>query len=327
MARTRYMGRPNFQRCQGGYLYGALAYSVHGVNFAVTSGARGGEQMGTRAIGFQSKGQATTVRFVFVVIAVALITVAVILRVRSVQTSLVTAKSYPVPSATVSAAASATSAAPAAAVTPTVAVTPTATAAPAATATPATSASPSSETDTTTFGTASDTLELGLVGLAALFALIAVFYNRISAVTGPGGIGITLSSAQKSDASKAVARKARSRAASAVTQPEPSSGQVEPGAHLVQMAISGGADQAKALDTAEAAVQHVGEATLLTTQLAESLLAVAQKSPEEFHVTTVAWGIPPGEAAPVLAGEISPALWNRLADKALDETIPVPSPD
>src|SRR4029077_9926057 len=130
------------------------------------------------------------------------------LRVRSVQTSLVTAKSYPVPSATVSAAASATSAAPAAAVTPTAAVKATA-ATPTATATPTISAPPPSEIDTTTFGTASDTLELGLVGLAALFALIACFYNRISAFTGPGGIGITLSSAQKSDASKAVARKAR----------------------------------------------------------------------------------------------------------------------
>ena len=305
---------------------GALVYSVPGVNFAVTSGTRGGEQMGTRAIGFQSKGQATTVRMVFVVVAVALIAVAVILRVRSVQTSLVTAKSYPVPSATVSAAASATSAAPAAAVTPTLTVTPTATPAPTATATPTTSASPS-EIDTTTFGTASDTLELGLGGLAALFALIACFYNRISAFTGPGGIGITLSAAQKGDASKAVARKARSRAASVVTQPETSSGQVEPGAHLVQMAISKqGFSQADALDAAQTAVQHVGEATLLTTQLAESLLAVAQKSPEEFRVTTAAWGIPPGEAAPVLAGEISPALWERLADKALDETSPVPSP-
>ena len=284
--------------------------------------------MGTRAIGFQGKGQATVVRMVFVVIAVALIAVAVILRVRSVQTSLVTAKSYPVPSATVSAAASATSAAPAAAVTPTVTVTPTAAATRTATATPTTSASPSSELDTTTFGTASDTLELGLGGLAALFALIACFYNRLSAFTGPGGIGITLSSAQKSDASKAVARKARSRAASLITQPEPSSsGQVEPGAHLVQMAISKqGSTQAVALDAAEAAVQHVGEATLLTTQLAGSLLAVAQKSPEEFRVTAAAWGIPPGEAAPVLAGEISPALWERLADKALDETSPVPSP-
>lgn len=283
--------------------------------------------MGTRAIGFQNKGQATTVRFVFVVIAVALIAVAVILRVRSVQTSLVTAKSYPVPSETVSAPASATSTAPAAAVTPTVTVTPTATTTSTATATPTTSASPPSELDTTTFGTASDTLELGLGGLAALFALIACFYNRISAFTGPGGIGITLSAAQKSDASKAVARKARSRAASLVTQPGPLSGQVEPGAHLVQMAISRqGSSQADALDAAQAAVQHVGEATLLTTQLAESLLAIAQKSPEEFRVTTVAWGIPPGEAAPVLAGEISPALWERLADKALDETIPVPSP-
>jgi hypothetical protein len=249
--------------------------------------------MGTRAIGFQNKGQATTVRFVLVVIAVALITVAVILRVRSVQTSLVTAKSYPVPSATVSAPAS---------------------------------ASPS-ELDTTTFGTASDTLELGLGGLAALFALLACFYNRISAFTGPGGIGITLSAAQKSDASQAVARKARSRTASLVTQPEPPSGQVEPGAHLVQMAISSqGSSQAEALDAAQAAVQHVSEATLLTTQLAESLLTSAQKSPEEFHLTTVAWGIPPGEASQVLAGEISPALWERLADKALDETSHVPSP-
>jgi hypothetical protein len=93
------------------------------------------------------------------------------------------------------------------------------------------------------------------------------------------------------------------------------------------MAISRqGSSQAEALDAAQAAVQHVGEATLLTTQLAESLLAIAQKSPEEFRVTTAAWGIPPGEAAPVLAGEISPALWERLADKALDETTPVPSP-
>lgn len=283
--------------------------------------------MGARTKGFQTKAQATSVRIIFVVIAVALIAVAVILRVQSVQTSLVTAKSYPLPTATVSAAASSPSAAPTVAVTPTVPVTPTATATPTATTTPATSASPPSEVDTTTTSTASDTLELGLLGLAALFVLIAAFYNRISSFTGPGGIGITLSSAQKTEASKAVAQKARSRAASAVTQRAPSSGEVEPGAHLVQMAISEhGTDQVEALDAAQAAVQHVGEATLRTVQLGEFLLAVAQKSPEEFRVTAAAWGIPPSEAAPVLAGEISTALWEQLAGKALDETSPIASP-
>src|ERR1700761_3444075 len=43
------------------------------------------------------------------------------------------------------------------------------------------------QTTTSTRGTGSDTLVLGLLALAAFFGFIAVYYNRVSSLTGPGG--------------------------------------------------------------------------------------------------------------------------------------------
>jgi hypothetical protein len=277
--------------------------------------------MDGRSMGSSGKTEANGARIILIFIATALVIVTVVLRIFSMQTSLVTVVASPLPAATATAAAPTTTAT----VTPTATATPTATVAPSVTAAPAASASPPSETDTTTTGTASDTLELGLLALAGLFALLAVFYNRITAFTGPGGWGITLSPAQKSAASKAVANKARARAESVLTSSHRSSGRIEPGAHLVQMAMDAeGADPPAALNAAKCAVQHVSEATLQAAQLAQILLTVAQKSPEEFPALATTWGIPAAESTPVLAGDISDALWDRLAERALDETSPVP---
>jgi hypothetical protein len=264
-------------------------------------------------------------RTILAFIAVALIVATFVLRAVTLPTSLVKVVTTPLPAAT----ATATGAAPAATATPTVTGTPTApvpaTTVPAASVTPAVAASPPSETDTTTSGTASDTLELGLLALAGLFALMAVFYKRITAFTGPGGWGITLSPAQKAAASKAVAKKARSRAASSITSSPASGRRIEPGARLVQMAVKDeGTDPGHALDAAKDAVQHVSEATLQAAQLAQTLLTAAQASPNEFRALANEWGIPVAESLPVLDGEISNALWERLAERALEETSPVP---
>lgn len=76
-----------------------------------------------------------------------------------------------------------------------------------------TSTHPAAVKTTTVHSVGSVPLQLGLAGFAAVFALAAAFYDRVTAITLPGGAGIQLAPAQREAASEAVAAAVRSRAA------------------------------------------------------------------------------------------------------------------
>jgi hypothetical protein len=197
----------------------------------------------------------------------------------------------------------------------------TATATPTGAASPSASPAPSAaatQTTTSTNGTGSDTLILGLLGLAAFFALIAVYYSRISSLTFPGGAAISLNTA---DASQAVASRIRSRAETAASGgADPTS---DPAAHLARLGTSSDHEGSKdVLDATDSAARQAGQATVSTIQKAEALLRLAEKNPYAFQALASAWNIPSDESMPVLAGHISIPLWERLADRSLDETDP-----
>jgi len=263
-------------------------------------------------------------------ISLALATLAVVLLVVGMETSDTTEVSGP----------PMVSATPTVTVTPTVIVSPSVgaavvTARPTITVTPtvtvpitpppgvASSAPSATVTDTVVKGKASDTLELGLLGLAAFFALIAAFFNRIKSFTGPGGIGITLADAQ--DASEAVADKIRARAAEVVSAdrdddlPDPESVR-EPASQLAIMArMPRPQDQATVLHATRDSAETAGQATALTLQYAQTLMNAASKRPADFSALARASGLSSEEAECVLVGEIPETLWGRLAEQALDK--------
>jgi hypothetical protein len=221
---------------------------------------------------------------------------------------------------------------PTATATPASTTPPSATPGSAATATPANTVSPSvspvpstaaTETTTSTKGTGSDTLILGLLALAAFFALIAVYYGRIASITFPGGAVIALNT---TDASSAVASKIRSSAEAAARSGEDSTD--GPAAHLAGLAAApnrrGGADDV--LNATEKAAQQAGQATISTIQKAQALLRLAERDPYAFQALASEWKIPSAESVPVLAGHITSDLWSRLAERSLAETDPARRP-
>jgi hypothetical protein len=186
--------------------------------------------------------------------------------------------------------------------------------------------SSSTSTKTTTVrGTGSDALELGLIGFATLLALMAIFYDRLSEISGPG-FGIKLAPTQKRDASEAVARRTRARvqqpAATASLRPLewPALRQQPAMFRLAMMASSAAPQQTDAvLDATQEVVEQSSQATLRTIDYAESLLRLAQTSPESLRAVAEAWGIPEAEWLPLMTGTIPTGLWDRLADRALTE--------
>jgi hypothetical protein len=204
--------------------------------------------------------------------------------------------------------------------TPTITVTPTVTVPITPPPSVASSAPSATVTDTAVKGKASDSLELGLFGLAAFFALIAVFFNRIQSFTLPGGGGITLADPQ--DASKAVAAAIRMRVEGSADVTDPQS-VADPAAQLAIMArIPRGESPVTVLDTTRQSAETAGQATALTLQYAQTLLNAASKRPADFYALAAAYDLSPQEAESVLVGEIPEALWSRLAQKALARVTP-----
>lgn len=260
---------------------------------------------------FWQLGKKNYVRIILLVVALLLTGLAIVRLFGEVQTSYQTQLvGPPIPTATA---------------TPASTTLPSATPGSAATATPASTVSPSvspvpsaaaTETTTSTKGTGSDTLILGLLALAAFFALIAVYYGRISSITFPGGAVIALNT---TDASNAVASKIRSSAEPAARSGKDSTD--EPAAHLAGLAAAAGRSEGpdEVLNATEKAAQQAGQATVSTIQKAQALLRLAQRDPYAFQALASEWEIPSAESAPVLAGHITGELWSRLAGRSLQE--------
>src|SRR5262249_24467013 len=90
-------------------------------------------------------------------------------------------------------------------------------------------------------------------------------------------------------------------------------------AAILTLEVSPTADP-KTQEHMETTTTHAGEATALTMQYADALVRAAASSPDAVHTLADAWGIPPSELKPVLAGgDIPKEVWDRLAARALDE--------
>jgi hypothetical protein len=203
---------------------------------------------------------------------------------------------------------------------PTITVTPTVTVSLTQSPSAASSGPSATVTETTVRGKASDSLELGLFGLAAFFALIAVFFGRIQSFTLPGGAELTLADPQA--AIKAVAAAISMQASQAATVTDPQT-VPDPAAQLAVMArIPRGESQGTVVATTKQSAETTGQATVLTLQYARALLNAASKKPADFYAYAAAYDLSPQEAESVLAGEIPETLWNRLAQKALARVAP-----
>lgn len=289
-------------------------------------------------------------RTLLAVAAAVLLIVTILRGLLELETSLTIATTAATPTATITPGGSPTASPVGALATPTVALTPTVTPASGgaliatetqvATTTPTAAAALASLTSATAPGvtttsvktTGSDTLELGFLGLAALFLLVAVFYDRLTEISGPGGIGIKLSTEQQSNMSEAVAQvggeRTRKRAAltpDVIRQQLQQSGNPPP-FHLAMMARI---DQTQSLDDVVRVTQETidtgGKATILATSYAETLLRLAASSPDSLRALARAWDIPDEELGTLVVGRIGDRLRRRLAARALDE-VGVPDP-
>jgi hypothetical protein len=180
-----------------------------------------------------------------------------------------------------------------------------------------------SEKTTSVRTSGSDTLELGLLGFAALFGWMSIFYNRLSKISGPGGIGIELSPTAPQQASDAVARMARKRLADGVPH--------GPGglSHLYKLATyaqtTHEADQPKVLDATQRTVEVAGRATLRTMEYAKQLLWQAG-SPERLRDSAALHQITDkDDLADLREGIVKDHVWDILADRALTDIDAEPS--
>lgn len=159
----------------------------------------------------------------------------------------------------------------------------------------------------------SDSFQLGLLAVAAVFTLAAVFYGRLSSITLPGGIGIKLTPEQRQQASAAVAHQAGLR----VRRPAAQRPRMF---HLTSMAETpGAADPQEAMAATTDTVAGAAQAAQHTAEYAEAMLRLARTSPDGLRVMAEAIGIPEQDWTQLLTGTIPPGVWNALADRALDQ--------
>jgi hypothetical protein len=65
------------------------------------------------------------------------------------------------------------------------------------------------------------------------------------------------------------------------------------------------------------AAAQAGRVTALTIRYARALVEAARSSPEALRLLAREWDIPEEEWTPLLADDMSPQLWDRLAGRAL----------
>jgi hypothetical protein len=187
---------------------------------------------------------------------------------------------------------------------------------------------PASVKTTTVHSAGSGSFQLGLLGFAAVFALAAIFYGRLSSITLPGGIGIKLTPEQKQQASQALARQTLARAAQPGAQPGAPAqfGATEPPRqppHVLRLAAmaktDGAADPGEVNEVASATVAQSATASQHTTDLAETMLQLARTSPDALRVLAEQLRIPREQWSQVLTGMIPDEVWDTLAARALDQ--------
>jgi hypothetical protein len=166
---------------------------------------------------------------------------------------------------------------------------------------------------------ASDSAALGLIGLAALLALVAAYYDRITGITLPGGGGITLSAAQQEAAAKAAGKAVQSSLAAAAPYVQPRQTDVVAfyarSADPTQGLRPGDRDLA-----AEDLATKSGQATVRMTARAERLMNVAN-SPARLDSEATLMGIvlSADEVTNLRDKKVPSTLWSKLAETAVAE--------
>lgn len=174
--------------------------------------------------------------------------------------------------------------------------------------------------------TASDTLELGILGFAGLLFVLCLLFDRLREVGG-AGFSLKLGAADKQNAARAVARGTRERASAFIERAQGQPAMLTfdaarpPRAGWRQMVSMGSVQRAYepavVVGGQGTSAQQTAEATVQAISDAETLLRLGASSPDALRSLAEAWGIPGDDWAQVLAGEIPTELWDRLADRAL----------
>jgi len=141
-----------------------------------------------------------------------------------------------------------------------------------------------------------------VVGAAILMIIVAGFYNRITKITGPGGIAIEFQSSEKKGAADAVAEEVKNE-----------------DLPIKAMAISAEpAPEGAASDAAKSLASRTSVATLDVLQDARHLLKIADTGRSNALDLATKWQVP-SEAAEAFIDnrQSSSDLWRALARKAL----------
>jgi hypothetical protein len=141
---------------------------------------------------------------------------------------------------------------------------------------------------TSTTSPPSDALLLGLMGLGGVFVVCAVFYDRISKVTFPGGAEIEFAKAQK-EAAAAVDRVIQKR------RPEEATPQI---------------------------AAKVAAATTLAAARGVQIERLALSQPDGASSFASVANVPLDVKSLARGGTLSREMWDRLAEAALDEVLP-----
>jgi hypothetical protein len=166
---------------------------------------------------------------------------------------------------------------------------------------------------TTTSMTGSDSLELGLLGSSSLLALMAVFYNRLSKVTLPGGLGFELAATDARRLTDTVAEKIKtSIAAKSLTDPSGATGL------LRAFSYTGGTQSdPDAAETLKTSAAQAGNAAVIAVQNAQDLLRLAG-SPALLRARAAQLGITDtSDIAALSRGELTDMVMTALAGRAL----------
>jgi hypothetical protein len=178
------------------------------------------------------------------------------------------------------------------------------------------------KTTTTVSNSGSDALELGLLGFAGLLILLAIFYDRLSKIVGPGGFELDLTPTTAKHAGTILAGELSKRSGAAVDRAGRSPRAIaalDSNSQLHRLVRSGGRGQADVSAIIESAARVVAQAGSQMTRYAQDLLRRADdaKSLTAFARTL---GInDPDEIADLEVGVIRDSVWRRLADRALTD--------
>jgi hypothetical protein len=197
-------------------------------------------------------------------------------------------------------------------------------------ATPSATPSPSAITGTVITATktsASDAVEVALIGFAGLFILLAILYNRVTSITGPG-IALGLSPIQKHAGVKAAAKAVAQRAASIKPPSDDPDIRIERLAPLGRLPVMALRDEKFSAEVIESSTEHLTETTARVTELtlasADHLMRL-RNAPDVLEEEAMQLGITHAPDIDALKrGTVTTSVWQVLAEHSLS-VVGVPS--